>query len=131
MRMIGGVRHMDGSKREREGGDERRAVDACQKSRQRVGRRGGRREAGEDDEVVRRDGTDAFGEPCAKVVDQRLSCDSTRATLCELLHDDEGVVVPPDGLDSEDDRLRMEEDRQRDDHSDDRAESKNVSKPAT
>ena len=114
---------MDGSEREREGGDERRAVDAGQKSRQRVGRRGGRREAGENNDVVRGDGTDAFGEPCAKVVGQRLSCDSARATLCELLHDDEGVVVPPDGLDAEDHRLRVEEDRQRDDHRGDRAES--------
>ena len=120
---------MDGSKREGEGGDKRRAVDACQKSRQRIGRRGGRREGGEDEEVVRRDGTDAFGEPCAQVVDQRLSCDATRATQCELLHHDEGVVVPPDRLDSENQRLRVEEDRQRDDHSDDRAEGENFPIP--
>ena len=105
---------MDGSERKRERGDERRTVDACQKSGQRVGRRGGRRKGGEDNDVVRRDGTDASGEPCAEVVDQRLPCDSSRATQCELLHDDEGVVVPPDGLDSEDHRLRVEDDRQRD-----------------
>ena len=118
---------MHGRKREGEGGDKRRAVDACQESRQRIRRRGGRREGGEDEEVVRRDGTDAFGEPGTQVVDQRLSCDATRATQCELLHHDEGVIVPPDRLDPENQRLRVEEDRQRDDPGDHRADGENYS----
>jgi hypothetical protein len=59
-----------------------------------------------------------------------LSRDSPRATLGELLHHDEGVVVPPDCFDPEDERLGVEKDRQRDDHRHDRAEGKNLSNSA-